>query len=110
MAGAHYYRTEAERCRKRAADDPASESAKRWLQLAAEYEQLADALEAAGGRARRSRSSADAAAIDAAAAEQGRGRGARRKPRLIETAQREDRTRSIAIAGGSRVTAMRGAT
>lgn len=46
MVGAPYYRTEAERCRKRAADDPASESAKRWLQLAAEYEQLADALEA----------------------------------------------------------------
>ena len=34
-----------ERCRKRAADDPASESAKRWPQLAAEYEQLANALE-----------------------------------------------------------------
>jgi hypothetical protein len=46
MVGAPYYRSEAERCRKRAADDPASESAKRWLQLAAEYEQLADALEA----------------------------------------------------------------
>jgi hypothetical protein len=46
MVGAPYYRTEAERCRKRAADDPASESASRWLQLAAEYEQLADALEA----------------------------------------------------------------
>ena len=45
MVGAPYYRSEAERCRKRAADDPASESAKRWLQLAAEYEQLADALE-----------------------------------------------------------------
>ena len=45
MAGAPYYRSEAERCRKRAADDPTSESAKRWLQLAAEYEQLADALE-----------------------------------------------------------------
>ncbi len=46
MVGAPYYRSEAERCRKRAADDPASESATRWLQLAAEYEQLADALEA----------------------------------------------------------------
>ena len=46
MVGAPYYRTEAERCRKQAADDPASESAQRWLQLAAEYEQLADALEA----------------------------------------------------------------
>ena len=46
MVGAPYYRLEAERCRKRAADDPASESAKRWRQLAAEYDQLADALEA----------------------------------------------------------------
>ena len=48
MVGAPYYRLEAERCRKRAADDPASESAARWLQLAAEYEQLADALETEG--------------------------------------------------------------
>ena len=48
MAGAPYYKSEAERCRKRAADDPASESATRWLQLAAEYEQLADALQAQG--------------------------------------------------------------
>ena len=46
MVGAPYYRSEAERCRKRAADDPASEAARRWLQLAAEYDQLADALEA----------------------------------------------------------------
>jgi hypothetical protein len=46
MVGAPYYRSEADRCRKRAAEDPASESAKRWLQLAAEYEQLADALQA----------------------------------------------------------------
>ncbi len=46
MVGAPYYRSEAERCRKRAADEPTSESARRWLQLAAEYEQLADALEA----------------------------------------------------------------
>lgn len=45
MVGAPYYRSEAERCRRRAADDPASESAKRWLQLAADYDQLADALE-----------------------------------------------------------------
>ena len=45
MVGAPYYRSEAERCRRRAADDPASESAKRWLQLAADYEQLAEALE-----------------------------------------------------------------
>ena len=49
MVGAPYYRAEAERCRKRAADDPASESAKRWLQLAAEYGQLADALETEAG-------------------------------------------------------------
>ena len=46
MVGASYYKAEAERCRKRAADDPASEMAKRWLQLAAEYEQLAEALNA----------------------------------------------------------------
>jgi hypothetical protein len=46
MVGAPYYRSEAERCRKRAADEPASGSARRWLQLAAEYDQLADALEA----------------------------------------------------------------
>jgi hypothetical protein len=46
MVGAPYYRSEAERCRSRAADDPASESAKRWRQLAAEYDQLADALAA----------------------------------------------------------------
>lgn len=45
MVGAPYYRAEAQRCRSRAADDPASESAKRWRQLAAEYDQLADALE-----------------------------------------------------------------
>ena len=37
-----------ERCRKRAADDPTSEAARRWLQLAAEYDQLADALESDG--------------------------------------------------------------
>ena len=48
MVGAPYYRSEAERCRKRAADDPASEAARRWLQLAAEYDQLADALESDG--------------------------------------------------------------
>ena len=46
MVGAPYYRSEAQRCRRRAADNPASEGAKRWLQLAADYDQLADALEA----------------------------------------------------------------
>ena len=45
MVGAPYYRSEADRCRRRAADNPTSESAKRWLQLAADYDQLADALE-----------------------------------------------------------------
>jgi hypothetical protein len=49
MAGAHYYRSEAERCRKRAADEPQSESTKRWLQLAAEYDQLANTLAAEEG-------------------------------------------------------------
>ena len=48
MVGAPYYRSEAKRCRKRAADDPTSEAARRWLQLAAEYDQLADALESDG--------------------------------------------------------------
>jgi hypothetical protein len=52
MVGAPYYRAEAERCRSRAADDPASESAKRWRQLAADYDQLADALESDGTGAR----------------------------------------------------------
>ncbi len=51
MVGAHYYRSEADRCRKRAADDPTAESAARWLQLAAEYNQLAEALEAQDGDA-----------------------------------------------------------
>ena len=73
MVGAPYYRSEADRCRKRAADDPESESARRWLQLAAEYEQLAEVLDAndEGPRRPRAQRRADAAAADAAAAEQG---------------------------------------
>jgi hypothetical protein len=48
-----YYREEANRCRKLAAASPDSEAAKRWRQLAQDYDQLAEALElgAAGGRA-----------------------------------------------------------
>jgi hypothetical protein len=40
-----YYREEARRCRVRAARDPGSASKQRWLQLADEYESLADDLE-----------------------------------------------------------------
>jgi hypothetical protein len=45
MASANYYREEARRCRVRAARDPDSGSKTRWLQLASEYELLADDLE-----------------------------------------------------------------
>lgn len=41
-----YYREEARRCRVRAAREPDSASSARWLQLAAEYELLADDLDA----------------------------------------------------------------
>ena len=46
MASAGYYREEADRCRKLAAASPDSDAAKRWRQLAAEYDDLAEALEA----------------------------------------------------------------
>lgn len=42
---ASHYRGEAERCRKLAAGNPESDSATRWRQLAAEYDQLAQALD-----------------------------------------------------------------
>lgn len=45
MATASYYREEARRCRVRAAREPDSASKARWLQLAGEYELLADDLE-----------------------------------------------------------------
>jgi len=41
-----YYREEARRCRVRAAREPDSASSGRWLQLASEYELLADDLDA----------------------------------------------------------------
>jgi hypothetical protein len=43
MSTSAYYKSEAARCRELAAK-AASDSAKRWLQLAVEYEQLADTL------------------------------------------------------------------
>lgn len=46
LANAAYYREEAERCRKLAAAGPDSAMTTRWRQLAAEYDQLADALTA----------------------------------------------------------------
>ena len=46
MASAGYYREEANRCRKLAAGSPDSDAAKRWRQLATEYDDLAEALEA----------------------------------------------------------------
>ena len=48
MGLSNYYRTEAEQCRKLAAASPESPSAKRWRQLAAEYDELAETLEAEG--------------------------------------------------------------
>jgi hypothetical protein len=42
MSTPAYYRAEAERCRSMATRMPDSSSVKRWLQLALEYEQLAE--------------------------------------------------------------------
>jgi hypothetical protein len=47
MSSAAYYRAEALRCREFAKGLPDAPSVKRWLQLALEYEQLADNLAAA---------------------------------------------------------------
>jgi aminoglycoside phosphotransferase (APT) family kinase protein len=47
MADSAYYRSEADRCRDLAARSPESEQAKRWRQLASEYDQLAETLETA---------------------------------------------------------------
>jgi hypothetical protein len=44
MSTPAYYRAEAERCRTLAAASPDSSAVKRWLQLALEYEQLAENL------------------------------------------------------------------
>lgn len=49
MASAEYYRAEAKRCRELAAlSTPGSIMATQWLKIAAEYETLAEALEAPG--------------------------------------------------------------
>jgi hypothetical protein len=45
MSTAAYYRTEARRCRELAARSPVTDMVRRWLQLAAEYETLADTLD-----------------------------------------------------------------
>ena len=45
MTTGWYYREEARRCRVRATREPDSSSSARWLQLAREYELLADDLE-----------------------------------------------------------------
>jgi hypothetical protein len=42
MSTPAYYRAEAERCRTLAAASPDSPAVKRWLQLALEYERLAE--------------------------------------------------------------------
>ena len=46
MVSVTYYRKEAERCRELAATSPNSDMATRWRALAADYDKLADALEA----------------------------------------------------------------
>ena len=51
MASASYYRREAARCRELAAGAPDSEMAKGWRSIAADYETLAEALEASPGAA-----------------------------------------------------------
>ena len=49
MASASYYRIEAARCRELAAHSPDADMAKRWRSLAADYDTLAEALEASPG-------------------------------------------------------------
>ncbi len=49
MAEAPYYRAEAAKCRKLAAAAADREARERWLQIASEYEQLAEALESKSG-------------------------------------------------------------
>jgi hypothetical protein len=48
MFGSQYYREEARRCRKLAAGALNLESARRWFELADEYDQLAVSLERRG--------------------------------------------------------------
>ena len=89
MASMSYYRTEAERFRELADHSPDADMAKRWRNLAADYEKLADALE---GLERGHAGAADgcAGAADAAAAIQDR--AARRQdvnPSRVGCAQAE---------------------
>jgi hypothetical protein len=48
MADSEYYRTEARRCRRLAGDARTIETARRWFDLADEYDQLAVSLERGG--------------------------------------------------------------
>jgi hypothetical protein len=45
MSSPDYYRREAQRCRDLAASSPDPEAARRWRAIAAEYEDLAEAME-----------------------------------------------------------------
>ena len=51
MASAEYYRSEAERCRELAARAPSPEMARGWVNLAADYDTLAEVLESSPGAA-----------------------------------------------------------
>lgn len=46
MVSANYYRQEARRCRELAASSPDTEAAKRWNAIAADYDKLAEAMDA----------------------------------------------------------------
>jgi hypothetical protein len=52
MSSPGYYRDEALRCRELAAKSPDAAAIKRWLQMALEYEQLAESMESASQIAR----------------------------------------------------------
>jgi hypothetical protein len=45
MASPDYYRREAERCRQLASGSPDPEAARRWRAIAADYDNLAEAME-----------------------------------------------------------------
>ena len=45
MSTSAYYRAEAARCRELATRSDGAEAIKRWLQMAVEYEQLAESME-----------------------------------------------------------------
>jgi hypothetical protein len=46
MVSASYYRQEARRCRELATGSPDAEAAKRWNAIAADYDRLAEAMDA----------------------------------------------------------------